>query len=42
MMMRNMIAIGSSFVAGLLIAVVIHFILYRISLPLKPFIYVAF
>jgi xanthosine utilization system XapX-like protein len=31
-----------SFGAGLLVAVIFHFMLYRISLPLKPFIYVAF
>jgi xanthosine utilization system XapX-like protein len=31
-----------SFGAGLLVAVAFHFMLYRISLPLKPFIYVAF
>lgn len=42
MTMRNVTSAGSSFVAGLLIAVAIHFMLYRISLPLKPFIYVAF
>jgi hypothetical protein len=42
MTMRNIVAVGSSFVTGLLIAVMIHFMLYRISLPLKPFIYVAF
>jgi hypothetical protein len=28
--------------AGLVTAVVLHFMLYHISLPLKPFIYVVF
>ena len=31
-----------SLAAGLLAALVIHYVLYRIGLPSKPFIYVAF
>lgn len=31
-----------SFVAGLLTAIVLHYALYRIFLPLEPFIYVSF
>jgi hypothetical protein len=31
-----------NFSAGLAVALTINFMLYRISLPLKPFIYVAF
>jgi hypothetical protein len=31
-----------SFVIGLLIALVLDYVLYRIGLPSKPFIYVAF
>ncbi len=31
-----------SFVVGLLIAVVVFYVLYRIGLPSKPFIYVTF
>jgi hypothetical protein len=31
-----------SFLAGIAVAVVLHFMLYRISIPLKPFIYVVF
>lgn len=31
-----------SLVAGLLIALILHYILYRISLPGTPFIYVVF
>jgi hypothetical protein len=33
---------GLSILAGLLAAVVLHYVLYRIGLPSKPFIYVAF
>ena len=31
-----------SFVVGLFVAAVIHYVLYRVGLPSKPFIYVAF
>jgi hypothetical protein len=31
-----------SFVVGLMMAIVLHYVLYRIGLPSKPFIYVAF
>jgi hypothetical protein len=31
-----------SLVAGLLVALVLHYILYRISIPGSPFIYVVF
>jgi hypothetical protein len=31
-----------SFAIGLLMALVLHYVLYRIGLPSKPFIYVAF
>ena len=31
-----------SVLAGLATAVVIHYMLYRIGIPLKPFIYVVF
>jgi hypothetical protein len=30
------------FAAGLLAAVVVHYMLYRIGLPIEPFIYVSF
>jgi hypothetical protein len=33
---------GLSFVAGIATAVVLDFMLYRMGIPLKPFIYVAF
>jgi hypothetical protein len=32
----------ASFAAGLAAALVFHFMLYRLSIPLKPFIYVVF
>jgi xanthosine utilization system XapX-like protein len=31
-----------SIVAGILLGVLFHYLLYRFSLPAKPFIYVAF
>jgi hypothetical protein len=31
-----------SFVAGLAVAVILHFMLYRMGIPLKPFVYVVF
>jgi hypothetical protein len=31
-----------SFAIGLLMALVLHYVLYRVGLPSKPFIYVAF
>ena len=36
------IAAALSFAAGLAVALVLDYILYRIGLPSKPFIYVAF
>ena len=31
-----------SLMVGMLVAVVLHYVLYRVGLPSKPFIYVAF
>ena len=31
-----------SLLAGVAVTIVLHFMLYRISIPLKPFIYVVF
>lgn len=31
-----------SLIVGILVAVVLHYVLYRVGLPSKPFIYVAF
>jgi hypothetical protein len=31
-----------SLLAGIVVAIVLHFMLYRMSIPLKPFIYVVF
>jgi hypothetical protein len=33
---------GGSLVVGLVLAVLVHYVLYRLGLPSKPFIYVAF
>ena len=30
------------FLLGLLVGILMHYVLYRISLPVKPFIYAAF
>lgn len=38
----RIVSCGMSLVAGVLIAVVMHYVLYRVGLPSKPFIYVAF
>ncbi len=38
----RIVAHAVSLLAGLLIAVMLHYLLYRISLPGKPFIYVVF
>ena len=32
----------ASVTAGLLIALIVHYVLYRVGLPSKPFIYVVF
>jgi hypothetical protein len=31
-----------SLLAGLVVSIIIHFMLFRIGIPLKPFIYVVF
>lgn len=40
--MVEALRIAGWFAAGLLVAAVLHYMLYRIGLPLEPFIYVAF
>jgi hypothetical protein len=35
-------SIALSIAAGFAIAIVMHYVLYRVGLPSKPFIYVAF
>ncbi len=40
--LRAFAAWGLSFATGVAVAVVIHFMLFRIGIPLKPFIYVVF
>ncbi len=36
------IQLGTRFLIGLCIGVLFHYLLYRFSLPIKPFIYAAF
>lgn len=38
----NLLAHAASLAVGLFAAFAIHYVLYRIGLPSKPFIYVAF
>jgi hypothetical protein len=38
----NRVRIVVSFLGGCLIGILFHYALYRMSLPLEPFIYVAF
>jgi hypothetical protein len=38
---RSVRWVASAF-AGLAVAVILHYMLYRIGIPLKPFIYVMF
>lgn len=40
--LAGVLAWALSLAAGLLVAVVMHYVLYRMGLPSKPFIYVAF
>lgn len=39
---RQALRIAGSFLAGLAAAVIVSYVLYRVALPSKPFIYVAF
>ena len=39
---RAVLSSAASLFAGLLVALVFHYVLYRIGLPSQPFIYVAF
>lgn len=40
--LANLLSHVWSLLAGLLVALVLHYVLYRISLPGTPFIYVVF
>jgi len=42
MMIRTISHFTLSFLAGLAVALALHLMLYRMTLPLKPFIYVVF
>ena len=39
---QRILAWGLRFGAGVLVGIVLHYTLYRMSMPLKPFIYQAF
>lgn len=39
---RRLARVGVSLMLGLLVGVVFHYLIYRFSLPSKPFIYVSF
>jgi hypothetical protein len=39
---RRLARVAASLVLGLLVGVLAHYLIYRLSLPSKPFIYVAF
>jgi hypothetical protein len=39
---QKALAHTGSLVVGIVLAVLLHYVLYRIGLPSKPFIYVAF
>jgi len=40
--MRRIVRIAASFVLGFMIGILFHYALYRMGLPLEPFIYMAF
>lgn len=40
--MRGVVKFTWSFLLGCAVGVVFHYILYRMSLPIEPFIYMAF
>jgi hypothetical protein len=40
--LRSAIGAGLSLLAGLAVALVLHYLLFRVGLPSKPFIYAAF
>ena len=41
-LLRRLARVAASLVLGLLVGVLAHYLIYRLSLPSKPFIYVAF
>lgn len=40
--MKRFLKIALSFLAGVLLGIFIHYVLYRVSLPVEPFIYASF
>ncbi len=41
-MIRNSLRVGVSLAIGLAAGALVHYALYRIALPVEPFIYMAF
>lgn len=39
---RNAVLNGLSVLAGMAVALMLHYLLYRVGLPSRPFIYVSF
>jgi len=39
---RRVSSAGTSLLLGILVGILMHYLVYRLSLPLKPFVYVAF
>ena len=39
---QKLFPIACSLVTGVIVGLILHYVLYRIGLPSKPFIYVAF
>jgi xanthosine utilization system XapX-like protein len=42
MTIRTVLAWGVRFGAGVIVGIVLHYTLYRMSVPIEPFIYQAF
>jgi hypothetical protein len=40
--LTRILKISASFTVGCLVGVVLHYALYRMGMPLKPFIYMSF
>jgi hypothetical protein len=39
---RRIVRVGASLVLGLMAGLFLHYLIYRLSLPTEPFIYVSF
>jgi hypothetical protein len=40
--MRRVVRVGVSFLLGCAVGVLLHYALYRMGMPIEPFIYMAF